>query len=171
MQLNWCFISIYFAYFHSIMKYGITFWGNSSNSKMIFTLQKRIVRIMAGAMPRNSCRSLFMRSEILLFPCEYIFLLMNFVVNNQVHFQTNSVIHNVNTKNRDHLHRPTANLSYFQKSAYYSGIKIFNSLSPSFKILTNKKAQFKVALKWHLNTHSFCSVDEFIMLKNASYPF
>jgi hypothetical protein len=39
--------SIYFAYFHSIMKYGITF-GNLSNSKMIFTLQKRIVRIMAG---------------------------------------------------------------------------------------------------------------------------
>jgi hypothetical protein len=33
--------SIYFAYFHSIMKYGILFWGNSPNSKMIFTLQKR----------------------------------------------------------------------------------------------------------------------------------
>jgi hypothetical protein len=62
--------SIYFAYFHSIMKYGITFWGNSSNSKMIFTLQRRIVRVTAGAKPRNSCRSLFMRSEILLLPCE-----------------------------------------------------------------------------------------------------
>jgi hypothetical protein len=30
--------SIYFAYFHSIMKYGIIFGGNSPNSKMIFTL-------------------------------------------------------------------------------------------------------------------------------------
>jgi hypothetical protein len=65
--------SIYFAYFHSIMKYGIIVWGNSSNSKIIFTLQKIIFRIMAGAKPRNSCRSLFMRLEILPLPCEYIF--------------------------------------------------------------------------------------------------
>jgi hypothetical protein len=49
----------------SIMKYGIMFWGNSPNSKMIFTLQKRTVRIFAGVKSRNSCRNLFMRSEIL----------------------------------------------------------------------------------------------------------
>jgi hypothetical protein len=36
--------SIYFAYFHSLMKYGIIFWGNSSDSKKVFTLQKKIVR-------------------------------------------------------------------------------------------------------------------------------
>jgi hypothetical protein len=29
---------IYFAYFHSIVKYGIIFWGNSPNSRKIFTL-------------------------------------------------------------------------------------------------------------------------------------
>jgi hypothetical protein len=40
--------SIYFAYFHSIVKYGTMFWGNSSNSRNIFTLQKKIIRIMVG---------------------------------------------------------------------------------------------------------------------------
>jgi hypothetical protein len=44
--------SIYFAYFHSIMKYGILFWGNSSNIKKTFTLQKKIVRLMAGVRVR-----------------------------------------------------------------------------------------------------------------------
>jgi len=132
--------SIYFAYFHSIMKYGIIFWGNSPNSK-IFTLQKRTVRIIAGVKCRNSCRSLFMRLEILPLPYEYIFTLMNFVVNNQERFQTNSAIHS-NTRNRDHLHRPTANLSCFQKSAYYAGTKIFNSLPSNFRSLMNEKAQF-----------------------------
>jgi hypothetical protein len=29
------FISVYFAYFHSIIKYGIIFWGNSRNSRKI----------------------------------------------------------------------------------------------------------------------------------------
>jgi hypothetical protein len=44
--------SIYIAYFHSVIKYGIIFWANSSNSGKIFTLQKKIIRIMAGAQPR-----------------------------------------------------------------------------------------------------------------------
>jgi hypothetical protein len=104
-------ISIYFAYFHSVMKYGIIFWGNSPNSKIICTLQKRTVRIIAGVKSRNSCKNLFMRLVILTLASQYI----SFVVNNQEPFQTNSAIHSINTKNRDHLHRPTANLSCFQK--------------------------------------------------------
>jgi hypothetical protein len=32
----------------------------------------------------------------------------------------------------------------------------------------NKKSQFKVALKRYLNTHSFYSVDEFLMFENDS---
>jgi hypothetical protein len=68
------------------------FWGNSPNSKMIFTLQMRTVRIIAGVKSRNSCRNLFMRLKILPLPCEYIFTLMIFVVNNKEHFQTNPAI-------------------------------------------------------------------------------
>jgi IS1 family transposase len=129
------------------MKYGIIFWGNSPNSKMIFTLQKRTAGIIAGVKSRNSCRNLLMSSEILPLPCEHMFTLMNFFVNNQEHFQTNSAIHSVNTRNRGHLHRPTANLSCFQKSAYYPDIKIFNSLPSSLRSLMNKQTQFKIALK------------------------
>jgi hypothetical protein len=33
--------SIYYAYFHTILKYGIIFRGNRSNSGKIFTLQKK----------------------------------------------------------------------------------------------------------------------------------
>jgi hypothetical protein len=86
---------------------------------------------------------------------------MNFVVNNHEYFQTNSAIHCVNTMKRDYLQRPTANLSCFQKSAYYAGIKIFNSLTSNFRSLTNKKAKFKVTSKGYLNTYSFYSVELF----------
>jgi len=51
-------ISIYFAYFHSVASYGIIFWVNSSYSTKIFTLQNKIISIMMGAHPRNSCRKL-----------------------------------------------------------------------------------------------------------------
>jgi IS1 family transposase len=120
--------SIYFAYFHSIIQYGIIFWGHSSNSRNIFTLQKKIIRIMVGAHPRTPCRNLFKKLEILPVPCQYMFSLMNFFVNNQENFQTNSSVHSINTRNKHHLLRPIAKLSCFQKSAFYSSIRIFNSL-------------------------------------------
>jgi hypothetical protein len=107
--------SIYFEYFHSIMKYRIIFGGNSSNSRKIFSLQNKIIRIMVGAHPRTPCRSLFKKPEILPVPCQYIFSLMNFFVNNQENFQANSSVHSINTRNKHHLHRPIANLSCFQK--------------------------------------------------------
>ena len=90
---------------------------------------------------------------------------MNFSVNNQEHFQKNSSIHNINTRSKHHHHRPNANLSCFQKSIFYAGIKIFDSLPHSLTILKNEKAKFKVALRKYLNTHSFSFVDELLCVK------
>jgi hypothetical protein len=39
---------VYVSYFHSIMTYGLVFWGNSYHSNTVFKLQKRIIRIMVG---------------------------------------------------------------------------------------------------------------------------
>ena len=51
--------SIYCVYFHSIVKSGIILGGNSSHCGKIFTLQKEIFRIMAGAQLMPSKRSLY----------------------------------------------------------------------------------------------------------------
>jgi hypothetical protein len=84
-------------------------------------------------------------------PWEYISSLLNFVI----------AIHCVNTRNKLHLHRPVANLTCFQKSTYYSGIKSFSNLPASLRSLMNEKAKFKIASKQYLNKCSFYSVDEF----------
>ena len=47
--------SIYYAYSHCIIKYRVMFGGNFSNSGKIFTLHKKIIRIMADALPRTTC--------------------------------------------------------------------------------------------------------------------
>jgi hypothetical protein len=77
--------SIYYSRFHSTrtIKYGTLFEGNSSNSAKMFTLQKKTVRITAGAQPRTSCRSIFKQLEILSLPCKYIVSLTNFIIHNQ----------------------------------------------------------------------------------------
>jgi hypothetical protein len=98
--------------------------------------------------------------EILPISCQYILLLMNYIINNHEIFQTNSPMHNINTGNKHRLHRPNANLSCFPKSTFHAGIKFFNSLLPSVTILKNDKAKFKAVLRKYLHTHSFYSVDE-----------
>ena len=126
------------------------FFRYSSNSGKIFTLQNKIVRITDGAQHRASCKSLFIQSDIVPVPCQYIPSLMNFIIKLETFLD--SSIHNINTRNTHHLHRPNANLSCFQRSVLYAGIKIFNNLLPSLTILTNDKANFiaiKVAL-WTL---------------------
>jgi hypothetical protein len=56
---------IYFVYFHTVMEYGIIFWGASAESKRIFQQQNRIIRIMTGSTSRTSCSTLFQKLEIL----------------------------------------------------------------------------------------------------------
>jgi hypothetical protein len=66
---------VYFAYFQSVVKYGIVFWGSSYNLNKVFLLQKRIGRIMLGLSYRSSCKFWFKKHNILTVPCLYIFSL------------------------------------------------------------------------------------------------
>jgi hypothetical protein len=136
---------ICFGYFHSVMEYGMIFWGNSASVDNIFKLQKRIVRIMAGVTARCSCRGQFTRLDILPDPCQYIFSLTTSVVDSLGSFQTNSIVHGLNIRNKTQLHRPIASLSCFQKGVSYAAVKIFNSL-PTISDLRHDKKQFKSAL-------------------------
>jgi len=59
------------AFFHSVMSYGIIFWGNSSHSSIIFRIpkkkKKKAIKIMEGCGNRVSCRNLFKKLQILPF--------------------------------------------------------------------------------------------------------
>jgi hypothetical protein len=65
---------VYFAYFHSIMSYGIIFRGNSTDSKRVFIIQNKIIRIMAGFKKRVSCRELFKKFNILPLVSEFLLI-------------------------------------------------------------------------------------------------
>jgi hypothetical protein len=64
----------HFSDFHSTMKYGVSFGGNSPNTKSIFSSQKKIIRIMVGTISDTLCQIMFKRLEILPLPCEYSYV-------------------------------------------------------------------------------------------------
>jgi hypothetical protein len=59
---------VYCTYFHSIMKYGLIFWGNLSHGTEILKIKKNIIRIITGYRGRDLLRDLFKNLKILLLP-------------------------------------------------------------------------------------------------------
>jgi hypothetical protein len=86
---------IYFAHIYSIINYGIIFWGGSSGANKVFILQKKIIRItIMNTRPRDSCREIFKKMEIMTL-YSHSFLL--YTINNKYLFNTNNEIHKYKT--------------------------------------------------------------------------
>jgi len=152
---------IYYSHFHSIMTYGIIFWGNSYYSTTIFRLQKRTIRIIVGLRSRDSCKEYFKKLKILPLQSQYILSLLLFVISNRNYFKENLDIHNIDTRTKSNLHQPLANSSKYQKGTYYYGIKVFSNLPSQIKNLSVNKNQFRCALESFLYFHSFYTLDEY----------
>ena len=84
-----------------------------------------------------------------------------FVVQNKKFFPTNNENHNIDTRQRNNLYLPQANLTIYQKESYYLGIKRFNNLPLEIKNATGNQKKFKIALKKFLYTYSFCRMEEY----------
>jgi hypothetical protein len=154
---------IYFSYFHSIVTYGIIFWGNSVHSQYIFKIQKRIIRLIANLGVRDSCRCVFKKLGILLLYSQYALLM--FVVKNRDLFQVNTDVHSFGTKYKNDLHLSSAKLKVFQRGTFYSGIRAYNHLLKNMKDLSYDVKHFKRVLKTFFQTHSFYSLEEYFNLK------
>lgn len=138
---------IYYFYFHSIMSYGVLFWGYSTYSIRAFRLQKRIIRITMGCRSRDSCRKLFIKLKILPLSSFYVLSLLCFVVNNKELFTKNNESHDICTRQHLDLYQPSATLSKYQKGVHYMGIKIFNTLPVHIKQESNNPKKFDSILK------------------------
>jgi hypothetical protein len=186
---------VYFSTVHSIISYGIIFWGISVYSKIRFKIQKRIIRIVRNSDNKISCRDLFKKLYILPLQSQYEFSLITFVVKNKDFFKMNSDIHSFITRSNHDLYIPVANLTVFQKGVWCSGIKIYNHLPPALnplnaelnpichllallgahhilhisrirvKQLSHDIPKFKAALKRFLLTKSFYTLEEYYSWK------
>jgi hypothetical protein len=80
-----------------------------------------------------------------------------FVAKNRDLYESNSEIHNINTRFSFVLHAATANLTTFQKCPVYFGIKVFNHLPTGIKNTTHDINQLRSVSKNFLLTKSFNS--------------
>jgi hypothetical protein len=84
---------------------------------------------------------------------------MSFLFGNMHYFQTNSSIHEINTRYKNQLHVPSVRLTAIEERTTYSAIKIFNKLPPRISVL---HTFVKLALRKYNITHLFFSKETFL---------
>lgn len=126
-------ITVYYAYVYSNLTYGVIFWGNSLDSHKVFKAQKKIIRIIFGLRQSDSCKPVFQEHNILTLPSIYIYQILTFVKSNIGKFTFCTENHNYNTRNQNILSFPIHGHSSYEKSPFYSGIRIYNALPMALK--------------------------------------
>lgn len=149
----------YFAFFESLMRYGLIVWGNSVNIQDILLLQKNAVRILTNSGCLEHCKPLFKETGILTVVNLYIFDVLTYVKKNVSSLPQRNVIHNHLTRNRIKIDLPRCRLSKTMNYHRFLGIKCYNKLPSAWQFLSYKKFA-DTLLDW-LSKNPFYSIDEY----------
>jgi hypothetical protein len=91
-----------------------------------------------------------------------ILSLLVFVIDNQNNFCSGIEVHGLNIRRQNQLYLPIPNLSVFQKSTMFTGIRLFNRLPMTIQSLRKDRINFKNKLLLYLVNNSFYTFDEFL---------
>jgi hypothetical protein len=138
--------SIFFAYSHAHLKYGLVFWGGDSKSKTIFKLQKRV--------KLSSCRQLFKDLNPLPLPCMYIFEIVCYTKLHLEKLEQHSAVHNYNTRQGLISHVQFCRTNVLKNGVMNMGIKLCNKIP--IKIWKEEKIDILKEYLGHIcyNIHS-----------------
>ena len=106
-----------------------------------------------------------------------MFSLLLFLAKNRDLYESNSEMHNINTRCSSDLRTPTANLTTFRKWPFYFGIYIFNYLPTNIKNKSHDIKQFRSTLqsyyyfKFKFLTHRYKYINTHIPICSDRYNF
>nr|CAH7742606.1 unnamed protein product [Callosobruchus chinensis] len=153
-------INVYYAIIHSHLSYNVVLWGASPSVDRVFVAQKRALRLIFGLTYRESCRQTFHRYKIMPVPCIYIYKCIMYIKSN-LHLTTkNNHHHSYLTRGGDLLRSDKHHTSLYERSPYYMGTKLYNSLPAAIRneVLKNR---FGKKLKSFLVDNCFYSIKEY----------
>lgn len=153
-------LTVYFAHIQSQLTYGILLWGHTSSCQRLFGMQRKIVRIIAGAKYRENCVKFFQQLKILTIPCLYILECLLYVKRHLQEFSTHREVHPHDTRFANNIYKPYLRLNKSQNGPRFIAPVLFNSLPTTIKELNIKK--FKRTIKKFLIQNCFYSVNEFL---------
>lgn len=153
-------LTAYYGSVASNLRYGVIFWGNSTNKQDVFIAQKRCLRAIFKLKSTDSCVPCFKSYKILTLPSLYIYEVALFVKNDISKFKKFCDITNFNMRNKDRLCNLKSKTTLMQNSIFCMATKIFNKVPESIK--ENDTVRFKNKLKALLLEKCYYTVTEFL---------
>lgn len=155
-------IATYYAYAYAWFSYGILLWGNSTDFSTLFTLQKKLIRIIANIDQTDSCKPYFQKYQILPLPCIYILEIFKFV-RKYPNFYTKrkDLTATYQLRHKNKLNLPDSRMSLHANSPYVMSIKIYNKLPEKIKEEADNKKFIKI-VKELLMKKAYYTVKEFL---------
>ena len=154
-------LQVYYSLVYSNIKYNIIIWGQSSDIRRLFILQKRIIRLIFNLKPMETCRSTFIQNNILTVPSIYMMeCILQIKSHITAHTKVND-IHNHDIRTSNEIRLSKCRLKMSQKNPNYFGSVLFNKLPSN---LTDIKCckQFKTRLKSFFIKICFYDIKDFL---------
>jgi hypothetical protein len=133
--------NIYFAKFHSLLRFGILCWRVSGCelTSRIFRIQKRVIRLMTGVNPVTSCRQIFKELRILTIDSLYILKVISYLRRHHQFVELNSNIHTYSTWRKMYIHIQSYKTNLYKRSAVNIRSKLYNKLPDYIKKIESYK--------------------------------
>ena len=125
--------TMYYGHVNSLLSYAILAWGSSVHGPKIFRCQKKIIRTMVHAKPRQSCKEIFKKLGILTFPSMCINALLLYTKMNLNKFKTNESVSGYNTRRSKDLFKQFGKSNLAKRSHNHLGPELFNKLPAEIK--------------------------------------
>lgn len=150
----------YFGLIHSSITYSLLAWGHSPHSSLVFSVQRKAVRILSGLSFMADCRQHFIDHGILTLPSVYILQCLLHIRERQASCTTHSMVHHYNTRHANDIVTPFHRLSKSRDAISYYCFKFFNVLPEKVRVLELR--EFKRVVKTLLLENAFYSNGEFL---------
>lgn len=155
----------YYAFFHSLLSYGILLWGHSASVNKILVLQKRALRIVSGAGWLDHCKPLFVQNRVFTVISLYIYHCICRIKNSEGVLTKINHVHEYYTRGNNKIFLPRSRLQKSISCFPVTGIRFYNMLPLCIRSLPNPKFQ-RVAKNW-LVSNPMYSVKEYFELDHA----
>ncbi|KAJ8709117.1 hypothetical protein PYW07_008943 [Mythimna separata] len=153
-------LTAYYGLVESVIRYGVIFWGNSTDRDIIFKRQKYCLRSIFNLKTTDSCKNYFTKYRVLTLPSLYILEITMFVKTNPHLFPRMADRFPRNRRDDSQLCLHTSKTALMRKSVICMAPVIYNKLPKSWKELPTPK--LKQTMKTFLAQKAYYSITEFI---------
>lgn len=153
-------LTAYYGLIESSLRYGIIFWGNSTDKEIIFKMQKRCIRAMFGLQMTDSCKPYFIKYGILSLPSLYIMEIALFVKRNPKLFPKPSDFIKRNRRDETKLCLHSSKTALMHKSVVCMAPIVYNKIPSSYKVLNDNR--FNKCFKKLLLEKCYYTINEFL---------